>query len=70
MDIKIPKPAMDDAAKANFAIEVAFTALIDQAKKLGLQLNPVMGLMYLPDQAVTRQFQDACRAVLSDLKAA
>lgn len=58
---------MTDYAKIQFATEVAFSSLIDQGKKLGLPLNPVMGLMYLPSQEVTRQFIDACRAVLASI---
>ena len=67
MVIHVDKPEMTDYAKINFATEVACTALLDEAKKLGLPLQPVMGLMYLPDQAVTQQFQKACRAVLASL---
>ena len=54
--IDVPKPAMSDYDKENFATEVAFSALITEAKKLGLDLAPVMGLMYLPDQKLTSDF--------------
>lgn len=64
MTIKVPKPEMTDYERARFATEVAFNELVKQAKAMGLQISPVMGLMYLPTQALTRQFQDACKAVL------
>jgi len=51
--IDVPKPrAMTDYGKINFATEVAFTSLVDQAKRLGLPVDPVVGLMYLPVQSV------------------
>lgn len=62
------KPEMTDAAKTDFATEVAFGSLIAEARKLGLSLGPVMGLLYLPSQELTRQFQNACRAVIASLK--
>jgi hypothetical protein len=62
---KQPEPT--PMGKANFATEVAFKSLIEQASALGISLHPVMGLMYLPDEAITRQFQEACRAVLEAL---
>ena len=65
--IEVPKPVMTDLSKINIATEAAFNSLVDQANKLGLQPNPVAGLMYLPHQETTRQFQEACRAVLADL---
>ncbi len=66
--IEIPTQLeMTDLGKVDFATECAFGTLIQEAKHLGLTLNPVMGLMYLPDQATTRQFQEACRAVLKAL---
>lgn len=64
MDVKVPKPEMSDYGKVNFATEVAFSALAKQAKDLGLAVAPVMGLMYLPTQDITYQFQLACRAIL------
>jgi hypothetical protein len=68
MIINIPEMTpMEDYAKVQFATEVAFGQLLAEAKKLGLPLNPVMGLMYMPTQDVTRQWQEACRAVLDAL---
>ena len=67
MVISVPKPEITDYGKANFAIEVAFSALIEQARKQGLQVAPVMGLMYLPTQDLTYQFQLACRTILEAL---
>lgn len=66
--INVPKPEMTEYAKINFATEVAFSALLDEAKKLGLSLAPVMGLMYLPEQKTTSDFQAACRAIIESLK--
>lgn len=68
--IVAPKREMALPDKVNFATEVAFNALIGQAQQMGVPLTPVMGLMYLPDQAVTRQFQETCRAVLGSLRPA
>ncbi len=65
--IKVPKAEMTDLGRANFATECAFAKLLEEATHLGMKLSPVMGLMYLPDQATTRQFQEACRAVLEAL---
>jgi hypothetical protein len=58
-----PIPELSDYEKINYATEVAFGALLEQARSLGYPLS-AMGLMYLPDQAITRQFQEACRAVI------
>jgi hypothetical protein len=69
MNIKVPKPGMSLKGKADFVTEIAFNSLLAESVKLGLSLNPVMGLMYLPDQALTRQFQEACRNILTSLGA-
>jgi hypothetical protein len=66
-EISVPKPQQTDYLKTEEATEQAFITLITAATKMGLKITPPMGLMYLPDQAVTRQFQDACRAVLASL---
>ncbi len=63
-NIDVPKPMMTAYGRANFATECAFTELLQQAKDAGLQVAPVMGLMYLPTQELTAQFQQACRAIL------
>jgi hypothetical protein len=65
--IEVPEPEMTPLDKINFAIEVGFNNLIESAKNSGLPIAPVAGLMYLPDQSVTRQFQEACRAVIASL---
>ena len=52
--------------KDSVAIEIAFGALVSE--KNGLNLNPVMGLMYLPTQELTRNFQQACQAILDSLR--
>lgn len=67
MEIEVPKVTMTNYGKIQFATEVCFTSLIDSAKKLGLKVDPVLGLMYMPKQETTREFQLACRKVLSDL---
>jgi hypothetical protein len=64
MEVSVPKPEMSDYGRENFATEVAFAALVKQAKEVGLQIAPVMGLMYLPTQELTAQFQRACREIL------
>jgi hypothetical protein len=64
MEIEVPKPEMTDYGRAQFATEVAFNALVKQAKDLGLDVAPVMGLMYLPTQEMTYAFQTACRTIL------
>ena len=62
--IVVPHPQLSDYEKVNFSTEVAFNSLITEAKKLGLELEPVMGLMYLPDQKTTQQFQEAVEPYL------
>ncbi len=57
-----------DHAAVNTATEIAFNALMRSASAGGVSLDPVMGLMYLPDPAVTQQFQQACRAVIDSLR--
>jgi hypothetical protein len=70
LTIQVPEPELTPIDKLNFATEVAFSSLLKQAAELGLISTPVstVGLMYLPVQAVTRQFQEACRAVLALLE--
>ena len=63
-EIEVRKPEMTDYGRAQFATEVAFGQLIESAKKVGLAVEPVMGLMYLPTQQMTAQFQQACRTIL------
>jgi hypothetical protein len=67
LPVQVAKPEQTDQGRANYATEVAFAALLKTAAQAGLKLDPVMGLMYLPDEAVTTQFQSACRAVLASL---
>jgi hypothetical protein len=50
--------------KADFCTEVAFNELLLVASRQFERLKPTMGLMYLSDLDVTKQFQEACRAVL------
>jgi len=64
MEIAMPEPKMSDYERANFATEVAFNVLTKQAKTLGLPMLSVMGLLYLPTQELTRNFQEACHAIL------
>lgn len=60
-------PEMSDESKVQFAAEIAFNSLIFQAKKLGLSVGPVMGLVYLPNQQDTADFQDVCSRILKSL---
>jgi hypothetical protein len=64
MPVEIPEPGMTDYGRAQFATEIAFGALLRQAESMGLEVVPVMGLMYLPTQDLTRRFQEACRDIL------
>lgn len=64
----VSKPAeMTWVEKVDCATEVAFGSLLRAAANLGLPLDPVMGLMYLPQQETTVKFQEACRAVIDSL---
>lgn len=68
--VEVPKPdPPDNLAKANTATEYAFNALVSVAIHNGLipSDHRPMGVMYLPNQAVTRLFQEACRSVIQCL---
>lgn len=65
--VPVPVPAMTDYEKENFAIETAFSEMVNEARDLGLRVAPATGLMYLPTQKLTRDFQDAGRAILRAL---
>lgn len=58
---------MNTYGKIQFATEIAFNNLINQAKSMGLEVEPVMGLMYLPSQEDARNFQVACKNILKSL---
>lgn len=62
--IKVPKPETNDYGRAQFATEVAFDALVAQAKNMGLKVGFTMGLLYLPSQQMTQDFKQACRSIL------
>jgi hypothetical protein len=64
MKVDVPKPEMTDYGRAQITIEVAFGALLKQAKESGLKITPVMGLEYLPEQDLAEPFKRACRAIL------
>lgn len=67
--IHVPKPQTTEHAKEQMAIEGgAFHGLITVAKAVGIELNPVMGLMELPEQKLTRDFIEACRAIIAALR--
>ena len=68
-EIEVPHPTVTRYMRVNVATEFAFLALIEEARRQGLQVAPVMGLMYLPSQELTRRFQQACRDILSELGA-
>jgi hypothetical protein len=63
-EVEVPNPEMTDYGRAQFATEVAFGELVKQAKSMGLEVAPVMGLMYLPTQEMTEAFIQACRTIL------
>lgn len=65
--INVPKVTMMPDGAKQFATEVAYNALVAEARALNIAVAPCMGLMYLPTQAVTEQFKEACAAVLKDL---
>jgi hypothetical protein len=65
--IPVPQPTQTVMSRVNIATEVAFGSLLKTAMTEGLNPDQPMGLMYLPDEAVTRQFQLACQAVLKCL---
>jgi hypothetical protein len=68
MKIEVPKPPRTEYGQTELAIEIAFGELLDAAFYCGLRINRPMGFMYLPTQKMTRDFQDACRAILAALK--
>lgn len=67
MKIDVPQVTKTDYLRAEEATDNAFSALLTEAKARGLTVAPVMGLMYLPTQDLTRNFQEACRAILMAL---
>lgn len=50
-----------------FSTEVAFTSLVNEAKKLGMELAPVMGLEYLATEKLSEDFKEACGNILAAL---
>lgn len=64
---KKPPRMPNDYARAEVATENAFRTLIQVAKEVGLEPAPVMGLVYLPEQKLTEDFKEACRAILMKL---
>jgi hypothetical protein len=64
MDVNVPTPVMTPQKKANLCVESAFDELLTVAFKHFEGMKSTMGLMYLSDRDVTKQFQEACRAVL------
>ena len=68
MIAQVPNPDPPSVmARVNTATECAFGTLLKEATAEGLSPDQPMGLMYLPDESVTRQFQLACRAALTCL---
>lgn len=62
-----PSALRSSYAKASFVTELAFNTLITEAIRSGLPITRPMGLMYLPEQSQTREFQEACRTILRAL---
>jgi hypothetical protein len=65
--INVPKVEESTNGKIDIATELAFGCLITSSRSQQLEVLPVMGLMYMPKQETTRQFQEACRVVLAEL---
>jgi hypothetical protein len=64
MDVEVPEQTgWTPKRKADYCTEIAFNHLMASAGAI-LTVKPAMGLMYLSDLEVTKQFQAACRAVL------
>ena len=63
-EINIPKVTVMDYEIVQFATEAAFMALLKRADYCGLKVQPVTGLMYLPNQEVTEAFIEACKNIL------
>lgn len=69
MIVQVPQSQPPNVmARVNTATEYAFGALLKAAIAEDLSRDQPMGLMYLPDESVTRQFQLACRAVLHRMR--
>lgn len=66
--IHVPSPVMSEHKKEEIATEESFNALLNSLRKHDVKLKPVMGLMELPSQELTRQFQEACRAIIDMLR--
>lgn len=62
-----PVVEMTNYEKARVTTEDAFDELIASAKRNGLQLSSELGLMYLPEQALTVNFQKACHEIFKAL---
>jgi hypothetical protein len=54
-------------SKLNVSIEMAFSALLSNATKVGLQYNQPMGLMYLPTQELSDRFIESCKDIMNSL---
>lgn len=64
MSIDVQQPQLTDYERAQDATEEALNMLLKQAKLMGLDVTPVMGLMYLPTQEMTEAFIQACHTIL------
>jgi hypothetical protein len=51
-----------------FGTEVAYSALIRGSVKMGMVLEPCVGLDYIPEQDVITQFKEACRQIIRSLQ--
>lgn len=67
--IHVPKPTIQtDDQRVDFATEEAFSRLQASASHLGVELNPVAGLLYLADEALIQEFKEVCRKVVVSLR--
>lgn len=71
IEVNTPEVVQDDYGNLQFATEVAYAALIARAIKDGLlpmPINPPFD--EFPDEAAVQAFKDACKSIISILKAA
>lgn len=64
LPIEVQEPLLTDYERAQDATEEALNILLKQAYIMGLDVTPVMGLMYLPTQEMTEEFIQACCKIL------
>lgn len=53
--------------RINIIIEQTFLDLLANCKRQGLELDPVMGLSYLPTEKLSEDFKTACHSIIDSL---